>query len=153
MTPDGPLIFKVRPSFKHRLRLTAWACLLAAPTFLPLPFIGLLDRYPRYLIFMLTVCLVCGSGGIGVYLLLFHNRIDDSAVALDRDGIWPAGSSKKESLIHWKDIEVANDRLGKPYLILRNRALEIIGKEKISNVHLSISHRKQAAIAMVILEK
>ncbi len=55
--------------------------------------------------------------------------------------------------LHWKDVEVTNDRLGKPHLVLRNRALEIIEREKISSVHLSISHSKQTATAVVILEK
>ena len=55
--------------------------------------------------------------------------------------------------LHWKDVEVSNDNLGKPNLVLRNTALEIIKKIKTSNISLSISHTKNAAIAVVILEK
>jgi len=55
--------------------------------------------------------------------------------------------------LHWKDVEVSNNELGKPDLVLRNTALEIIERIKSPNILLSISHTKNAAIAVVILEK
>jgi len=55
--------------------------------------------------------------------------------------------------LRWQDVEVSNDELGKPFLILRNRALELVDKEKIINIQLSISHRDHAVTAVVILEK
>ena len=54
--------------------------------------------------------------------------------------------------IFWKDMEILNDELGKPYFILRNRVQEIIKEKEITQVHLSISHDKNMATAMVILE-
>jgi len=54
--------------------------------------------------------------------------------------------------LRWRDVEVSNDDLGKPYLILKNRALELTRKEKINNIQLSISHREDAVTAVVILE-
>ena len=55
--------------------------------------------------------------------------------------------------LQWKDVEVYNDNLGKPSLKLDNKAREIIEKEKINNIQLSISHDKTHATAVVILEK
>jgi holo-[acyl-carrier protein] synthase len=55
--------------------------------------------------------------------------------------------------VRWKDVEVSKDNLGKPHLVLRNRALEIIRREEISHIHLSLSHRNSSAVAVVILEK
>ena len=53
----------------------------------------------------------------------------------------------------WTDIQVTNDALGKPSLILANKALELINKAKISNIQLSISHSQNYATAIVVLEK
>ncbi len=53
----------------------------------------------------------------------------------------------------WKDIEVANDELGKPYLILKGRAKEFTEKMYISNIQVSLSHTWQTATGIVILEK
>ena len=53
----------------------------------------------------------------------------------------------------WLDVEVRNDDLGKPHLELKNRAGEIIKNGNISKVHLSISHGRDYATAVVILEK
>ncbi len=54
--------------------------------------------------------------------------------------------------ISFGDVEVINDRLGKPALVLHRSALEkarIIG---ITQMHLSLSHIKDYATAMVTLE-
>ena len=53
----------------------------------------------------------------------------------------------------WKDVEVSNDEYGKPRFVLKNKALETIVSERISNILLSISHCKHVATAVVILEK
>ena len=55
--------------------------------------------------------------------------------------------------LQWKDIEVLNNELGKPDLTLQNAALKIIENMQNSNILLSISHTKNTAIAVVILEK
>lgn len=55
--------------------------------------------------------------------------------------------------LSWKDVEILNDELGKPKIHLHNRAHAIIEEQKISNIHLSISHTKSNATAIVILEK
>lgn len=50
----------------------------------------------------------------------------------------------------WKDIEIKNDLLGKPYVVLHNNAKEVAYKQKISEILLTISHSRENAIAHVI---
>lgn len=54
--------------------------------------------------------------------------------------------------ISWLDMEVVNDELGKPELILSGKALEIFRERKLENLFLSISHDGGNAVAMVVLE-
>lgn len=49
----------------------------------------------------------------------------------------------------WKDIEVKNDELGKPYFYFHGHTADFISKRK---VHLSLSHTDKDAIAFVIIE-
>ncbi len=55
--------------------------------------------------------------------------------------------------IHWKDVEVQRDPLGKPILRLHGRAQEILQKEKIRGVFVSLTHDGEYGSATVILEK
>jgi holo-[acyl-carrier protein] synthase len=52
-----------------------------------------------------------------------------------------------------KEIEVVNDKKGKPDLVLRGEAKAQIEKRKIVKVHLSLTHTKSYASAIVLLEK
>ena len=45
--------------------------------------------------------------------------------------------------ISWKDIEVSNDKSGKPFLLVRGK--------KPRNVHISLSHSENYAVASVII--
>ena len=54
--------------------------------------------------------------------------------------------------LSWKDIEVRNDELGKPELLLSGRAQELVTARQIQNILLSLSHDGGKAIAMVVLE-
>lgn len=55
--------------------------------------------------------------------------------------------------ISWKDMEVANDHLGKPELRLYRRALELFQAAGLSSCFLSMSHDAGCAVAMVVLER
>lgn len=55
--------------------------------------------------------------------------------------------------ISWKDMEVANDHLGKPELRLYRRALELFQEAGLSSCFLSMSHDAGCAVAMVVLER
>ncbi len=57
--------------------------------------------------------------------------------------------------VFWKDIEVKNDNLGKPFIILHNNAKKIL-KNKFSEnckIELSMSDEKEYAIANVLIYK
>lgn len=55
--------------------------------------------------------------------------------------------------ISWHDIEVVNDRLGKPELILTGHANQRYLDLGLGNVFISLAHDSGSAIATVILEK
>lgn len=52
----------------------------------------------------------------------------------------------------WHEIIVENDRLGKPQIHLSGKTLEIFQGRGLESIHLSISHEKVHAVAMVVLE-
>lgn len=54
--------------------------------------------------------------------------------------------------ISWQDIQVVNDALGKPELILSGKAAEQFQDRNLSRSLLSISHDGGHAVAMVVLE-
>lgn len=51
------------------------------------------------------------------------------------------------------DIEVLRNEKGKPYINLYGNAKEICQKENIKEIHVSISHTDELAMAYVVLEK
>jgi len=55
--------------------------------------------------------------------------------------------------IRWKDIEILNDELGKPHMALSHLALKKLKEINAHNIYLSISHSRDYAAAVVILEK
>jgi len=52
----------------------------------------------------------------------------------------------------FKDIEIDRTTLGKPIVILKGKAKLIAKKEGKYNIHLSISHGEDSAVAYAILE-
>lgn len=55
--------------------------------------------------------------------------------------------------IKWTEIEIINDPLGKPLINVSGQAEDKIQEREIRQIHLSISHDRDNAAAMVILEK
>ena len=57
--------------------------------------------------------------------------------------------------IFWKDIEVINNKYGKPYIKLHNRALKRVNKisKKNFKIDVSLSDEKKYAIATVIISE
>ena len=55
--------------------------------------------------------------------------------------------------ITWHDIEVVSDEMGVPSLKIRDEAKKILENTGANQIHLSISHTTDHAIAQVILEK
>jgi holo-[acyl-carrier protein] synthase len=54
--------------------------------------------------------------------------------------------------VTWLDVEVLRERQDPPKLVLSGEALRLSEKKGVRNLHLSLSHTEQSAIAMVILE-
>ena len=54
--------------------------------------------------------------------------------------------------IKWSDIEIINDERGKPKIKLYGNADKEAEKQNINNIHISISHEKEYAVAQVIGE-
>lgn len=52
----------------------------------------------------------------------------------------------------FKEVEVINDRLGKPEIVLQGRARDICRSRRIRRIHLSMTHTRNYANAVVILE-
>lgn len=55
--------------------------------------------------------------------------------------------------ISWTDIEVLNDKEGKPVIAFHNGALKLRDRKKIKDVVISLSHSKEHAVANAILIK
>ena len=49
--------------------------------------------------------------------------------------------------LNWKDVQVLNDKEGKPHCVILN------GRAKKVNVHISISHVKNYAVANAVITK
>lgn len=54
--------------------------------------------------------------------------------------------------IRFADIEVEHDEFGKPLIRLYGKAEELAKMERISKIHVSLSHVKEMAIAVVTVE-
>ncbi len=54
--------------------------------------------------------------------------------------------------IRFGDIEVTHDELGKPEINVYGKAKEWVESESVSNIHVSLSHLKEMATAIVIIE-
>lgn len=54
--------------------------------------------------------------------------------------------------MRWQDMEVRNDALGKPHLHCSGKVAEEMAQKGIAQVHLSLSHSRDFALATVVLE-
>lgn len=54
--------------------------------------------------------------------------------------------------ITWKDFEVVNERSGRPKLLLHGVAREIANRLHADRISISLTHTKEMAFAVVILE-
>lgn len=50
------------------------------------------------------------------------------------------------------EIEVVNDELGKPEIVLRGKAKALADKNNFKSIKVSVSHIKETAVALVIIE-
>ncbi len=54
--------------------------------------------------------------------------------------------------LSWQEVVLTNDRGGQPLLTLRGRAKELAAQRGVVRAHVSVSHSKQWAAAVVVLE-
>lgn len=86
--------------------------------------------------------------------LIYANRFNDPAKRLGAR--FAAKEAVMKSLgkgwrqLHWKDIEISGG--GKPEVILHGKAKELASELNIGNVHVSLSHEEDKAIAFTISE-
>jgi len=52
----------------------------------------------------------------------------------------------------WQDIEVVNDELGKPFVKIYGKAMGKVEELGITKIEISLSHSRDYAVAMVVLE-
>ncbi|MFH1214071.1 MAG: holo-ACP synthase [Candidatus Neomarinimicrobiota bacterium] len=55
--------------------------------------------------------------------------------------------------LNFAEVEVLNDKLGKPELHFTGKTSELVAEQQFSHIHLSLSHLKSLAVAIVIIEK
>lgn len=55
--------------------------------------------------------------------------------------------------VSWRHIEVHHDRLGKPFLVCKERALELLRARAVVEFHLSLCDEDAYALAFVVLIK
>ena len=64
-----------------------------------------------------------------------------------------AFGDKLTSIRNWQDIEILNDKSGRPYIIFHKSAKRLKTKEKIKDVIISMAHCKDHAVATAILTR
>jgi len=55
--------------------------------------------------------------------------------------------------LEFQNIEIRNDKLGKPQIIIIGKVKEFFETNKLKSIQLSMGHIKELAIAFVIIEK
>ncbi|MFH0763470.1 MAG: holo-ACP synthase [Candidatus Omnitrophota bacterium] len=70
-----------------------------------------------------------------------------------KEAVIKAFGEPRRHPIKWTDIEVLNDREGKPVIEFHDDALKLKKMKKVSDVVVSMAHSKNYAVANVILLK
>jgi len=68
-----------------------------------------------------------------------------------KEAVLKAFGEKLSNIRNWQDIEILNDKTGKPFIRFHRSALRLKNKENIEDVILSMSHCDNHAIANAIL--
>ncbi|MCX7973189.1 MAG: holo-ACP synthase [Candidatus Aminicenantes bacterium] len=69
-----------------------------------------------------------------------------------KEALMKALGTGKQLGLSWREIEINHDELGRPGIKLSGRALEIAQEKGIKTIHLSLTHLKELALAVVVLE-
>jgi holo-[acyl-carrier protein] synthase len=69
-----------------------------------------------------------------------------------KEAFFKAMGSGLRKGMKWKDVMVENNKQGKPEIQIKGSTLESFNKQKFKNILLSISHTRNYAISLVIIE-
>lgn len=53
--------------------------------------------------------------------------------------------------ISWRDIQVLNDRAGRPYATVSGRVKTLMRRARVTGIHVSLSHDAEYAVAQAVL--
>ena len=70
-----------------------------------------------------------------------------------KEAVLKAFGDKLSDIHNWQDIEILNDKSGKPYVCFHRSAKRLKNQEGIDKVVLSMAHCKEHAVATAILIK
>lgn len=68
-----------------------------------------------------------------------------------KEAVFKALNDGLNGSISWKNIEILNDKTGKPKVTLYGKARELQKKKKVDKIHVSVSHTKEYAVATAAL--
>jgi len=68
-----------------------------------------------------------------------------------KEAVLKAFGDKLSSIRNWQDIEILNDKSGKPYIKFHKSAKRLKAKERIKDVVVSMAHCREHAVANAIL--
>ena len=103
-------------------------------------------------------------GNVFLNKIFTENEIQYSKKRRFQDQHFAARFAAKEAVLkafgdniakihNWRDIEILNDKSGRPYIKFHGSAKRLKTKVKIKNVILSMAHCKDHAVATAILVK
>lgn len=62
------------------------------------------------------------------------------------------GGARPLEALGWQEVEIISSAEGAPQLHFHGRAAELMAELKVTRTHVSMSHAREQAVAMVILE-
>jgi len=68
-----------------------------------------------------------------------------------KEAVFKAFGDEKDSIQKWTDIEIINDRNGKPTVVFHSSAEKLKKSRNVSDVMVSMSHCKDYAVANAVL--
>lgn len=75
-----------------------------------------------------------------------------AARAAAKEAFFKALGTGWRDKMHINEVEILNDTLGKPYVELSGETLQVFTEKGGGEIHVSLSHIKEHAIAFVIIE-
>lgn len=68
-----------------------------------------------------------------------------------KEAVFKALNDGLDGSISWRNIEILNDKDGRPVVTLYGKAKKLQEKKKVGKIHVSVSHIKEYAIATAAL--